>query len=108
MRFSLLSSYWIFLLAALFSQGLALGQSYSFRHLDTESGLLSDLRIQVAEDKIGRLWIASDEGINVFDGAELAAYSYPDNSGLLANNISAIHCDAAGTIWVAHEKGIQY
>jgi Putative regulator of cell autolysis len=57
---------------------------------------------------MGRLWIASDEGINVFDGQSLISYSYPDHSGLLHNNITQIYCDRNGVIWVAHNKGMQY
>jgi len=85
-----------------------MAQSYPFRHLTTADGLLSDQRIRMAEDHMGRLWIASDEGINVFDGQSLTSYSYPDHSGLLHNNITQIYCDKNGVIWVAHNKGIQY
>ncbi|MBK7882697.1 MAG: hypothetical protein IPJ81_01850 [Chitinophagaceae bacterium] len=62
----------------------------------------------MAEDRLGRLWIASDEGINIFDGNKLESYSQPDNSGLINNNISQIFCDKAGTIWIKSNAGIQY
>ncbi|MBC7850327.1 MAG: hypothetical protein H7Y31_11355, partial [Chitinophagaceae bacterium] len=84
------------------------GQELYFRHLTTSEGLLSDLRLDMTEDRLGRLWIGSDEGINVFDGFQLTAYSLPDNSGLLSNNIRRIYCDRRGTIWAATLKGMQY
>ncbi|MBO9634738.1 MAG: histidine kinase [Chitinophagaceae bacterium] len=98
-----LFSVWLLLLAAtpLFAQ------PFNFRHLTTAQGLLSDQRINLTEDKTGRIWIASDEGVNVFDGQELTSYSYPDNSGLQHNNVTAIFCDSRGQIWISHNMGIQ-
>ena len=84
------------------------GQELSFKHLTAADGLLSDLRLTMTEDRMGRLWIGSDEGINVFDGYELASYSQPDKSGLASNNIQRIFCDNQGTIWIRSIAGVQY
>ncbi|WP_298741513.1 sensor histidine kinase [uncultured Chitinophaga sp.] len=83
-------------------------QELSFRHLTTAGGLLSDLGLVLTEDRQGRLWIGSEEGINVFDGYQLSSYRVPANSGLISNNIINIHCDTAGTIWIYTPAGIQY
>jgi len=83
-------------------------QELSFRHLTTAGGLLSDLRLVLTEDRQGRVWIGSDEGINVFDGYQLSSYSVPGTSGLISNNIINIHCDSRGTIWIYTPAGIQY
>lgn len=88
--------------------GYATAQDYSFHHLTTDDGLLSDLRIVMAEDKNGRIWIASDEGLNVFDGKELTTYSPPDNSGLLYNSIERLFCDKNNTIWIKVADVVQY
>ena len=85
-----------------------LGQQLSFKHLTTAEGLQSDLRLTMAEDRLGRLWIGSDEGVNVFDGYELGSFSQPDKSGLASNNIQTIFCDKAGTIWIRSLGGVQY
>jgi len=84
------------------------GQQLSFKHLTTADGLLSDLRLTMAEDRLGRLWIGSDEGVNVFDGFELSSFSQPDKSGLTGNNIQNIFCDKAGTIWIKSLTDVQY
>lgn len=84
------------------------GQQLSFKHLTTAEGLQSDLRLTMAEDRFGRLWIGSEEGVNVFDGYELGSFSQPDKSGLASNNIQAIFCDKAGTIWIKSLGGVQY
>ncbi|HEY1167217.1 MAG TPA: histidine kinase [Chitinophaga sp.] len=83
-------------------------QELSFRHLTTAGGLLSDLRLVLTEDRQGRFWIGSDEGINVFDGNQLSSYSVPGTAGLISNNIINIHCDSRGTIWIFTPAGIQY
>lgn len=85
-----------------------LAQGYAFRHLDTRNGLLSDLRLVLAEDRQGRIWMASAEGINVFDGYQLNSYSSAGASGLLSDNVLYIHCDPAGTMWAVTPFGIQY
>jgi len=98
----------IFILVYLLLSAHINAQEFSFRHLTTADGMLSDLKLIMAEDRIGRLWIGSEEGINVFDGYQLSSYSASDNSGLINNNIENIFCDKQGTIWVSTPSGIQY
>lgn len=105
---SLLNRLFILITIILCALQRSQAQDYSFRHLTTSEGLLSDLRIVMAEDRLGRLWIGSDEGINVFDGYQLSSYSLPDKSGLLNNNVRSIYCDKNGTIWIYTPAGIQY
>lgn len=83
-------------------------QNLSFSHLNTSNGLLSDQRLQVTEDRLGRLWLASDEGINVFDGYELVSYTQYHRSGIGNNRITSIFCDKKGTIWIGNPAGVQY
>ena len=84
------------------------GQQLSFKQLTTADGLLSDLRLTMTEDRLGRLWIGSDEGINVFDGYQLGSFSQPDKSNLASNNIQKIFCDKSGTIWINSLSGVQF
>ena len=60
----------------------------------------------MAEDAEGRIWIGSDEGINVFDGQQLNTFNQPDDVFKGNNNILQIYCDKAGTIWVATPLGV--
>ncbi|HEX2629078.1 MAG TPA: histidine kinase, partial [Chitinophagaceae bacterium] len=83
-------------------------QNLSFSHLNTSNGLLSDQRMQITEDRLGRLWLATDEGINVFDGYEVASYTQYDRSGIGNNRITSIFCDKKGTIWIGNPAGVQY
>lgn len=88
--------------------GKLASQPLSFRHITTAGGLLSDVNLRMAEDNLGRLWIAGSEGVNVFDGYEVISYSLPGTSGLMSNNVLQIYSDKQGTIWIATDKGIQY
>ncbi len=87
---------------------LATPQSYAFRHLTTEDGLLSDLRLVFTEDRQGRLWIGSDEGINIFDGYQLSTYTQPDSAVMKTNIVYQIFCDKHGAIWIATPQGILF
>lgn len=83
-------------------------QEYTFKHLTNADGLLSELRLSMAEDRYGRLWISSDEGLSVFDGYEMNNYTKENGSGLLFNFIDQVYCDRKGTIWISGEGGVQY
>ena len=85
---------------------IGFSQPYRFRHLTTAEGLLSDLRLVMAEDRQGRLWIGSEEGINVFDGYQLSTFNQPDSLFAYSFNVLKIYCDKVGTIWIATNKGI--
>ena len=60
----------------------------------------------MAEDQQGRLWIGSEEGINVFDGYQLSTFNQPDGIFKESINILQIYCDKKGTIWVATPFGV--
>ncbi|MCF3110504.1 histidine kinase [Niabella sp. CC-SYL272] len=83
-------------------------QTLSFRHLNSTNGLLSDQGIQFCEDRLGRLCIATDEGVNVFDGLHVDSYTSYNKSGIGNSRIKAIYCDRRGTLWIATPVGIQY
>lgn len=85
-----------------------IAQPYRFRHLTTAEGLLSDLRLVMAEDKQGRLWIGSDEGLNIFDGYQVSTFNQPDSIFAGSSSILQIFCDSKGTIWIATAQGVFY
>ena len=87
---------------------LLASQPLAFRHLTTADGLLSDLKLVMTEDRLGQLWIGSDEGINIFDGYQLTTYTQPDNLVMKTTSVQQIFCDSRGTIWIATAEGIMY
>jgi len=59
-------------------------------------------RITVDED--GRIWIAAEGGISVYDGTDWTSYFWQD--GLASYNIWAVAVDRSGDVWVATNDGI--
>lgn len=89
-----------------------------FRHLNLEEGLSSPSIFAVTQDKIGRIWIATKEGINVYDGISVRAYkgwvenpqsvnkdktdgnnSSNNNKIWIGNEATAVVTDAKGNVF---------
>lgn len=52
----------------------------------------------------GRLWMATDRGVTVFDGAKVLRLD--ESRGLLQNEIEEIRADHFGRLWVRGSRGI--
>lgn len=61
-----------------------------------------------AQDKVGYIWIATDNGLCRYNGQTYYYYqSEPDDPGSLpANRVHDIRTDAEGTLWIATAGGI--
>ncbi len=70
-----------------------------------ESGLLSEKIRAVAVDKSGRKWIATDNGLDMWDSKKFTHYQKNDIT-LLTNDITALHVDEDNQVWVGTEKGL--
>lgn len=68
------------------------------------SGLIND----VCQDKYGYIWIATENGLNKFDGYRFTTYlSLPDDSTTLSSNIvTRLYCDKKGQLWVGTRTGL--
>ncbi len=68
------------------------------------SSLISDL----SQDREGSVWIATDHGLNRFDGYRFQTFLHDDadSTSLQANVISTIFCDREGRMWVGTNKGL--
>lgn len=56
-------------------------------------------------DAQGRVWLGTDRGVTVYDGATWTTYT-TDNSALLDNRVQAIAQDSTGRIWLGTSRGI--
>lgn len=84
--------------------------SYKFRHFLTASYGNRMIR-NINEDKDGRLWVATGEGLAIFNPDELAAnpkairiFSYT-NGNFCSNEIRCIFKDSKGKMWVGTAGG---
>jgi signal transduction histidine kinase/ligand-binding sensor domain-containing protein/DNA-binding response OmpR family regulator len=61
---------------------------------------------QMYEDKKGRLWFATNSGLNRYEPSSKSFLSFSKKNGLQSNNISGILEDINGYLWLNTIKGI--
>jgi len=84
---------------------LAFGQAGQFIPSERfSSGLIND----ICQDKYGYIWIATENGLNKFDGYRFTTYlSHPDDTTTLKSNIvTSLYCDRKGQLWVGCRLGL--
>jgi len=81
----------------------------TYRVLTTENGLTTSLVNCVLEDKYGQIWIATEDGLNRFDGVKISSYKHKegDNASLASNYVSTLIEDAKGNLIVSTYSGMQ-
>ena len=97
---------------------LSLPQSIRFNHLSVEDGLSNNIIYDIIQDKYGFLWIATDDGLNRFNGYEFKIFRHdptneimptgrqPGQAGSLSDNsVWAIMEDHKGNIWLGTKNG---
>ena len=103
----------VFLIGLIFCSGILAGQrpfpkAAIFYQLTMQHGLSSDRIVKVLQDKEGFYWIATEDGINRFDGTNVKVFRHNKNDSL---SLSHNHCtdlmeDSKGNIWVATLDGL--
>lgn len=89
---------------------IASSQGYAVRPLGIDMGLSSNYCVAIERDKWGFLWIATEEGLNRFDGSYFYAYYQSmapgfTGSALGSNALSALLDDTHRAImWVATQR----
>jgi ligand-binding sensor domain-containing protein len=107
--FSMSSKKWIPLLSSIFFFITASrAQDLRFDHLSVDKGLSQGNVWDVKQDSLGFIWIATEDGLNLFDGYRFTVYkNNPDDStSLTNNNINSLAEDHSGNIWVATREGL--
>lgn len=72
--------------------------------------LSSNLITRITQDAYGYIWIATDYGLNKFDGINFTSYLHNENdsTSLSSDNVRALFVDRDSTLWVGSNKGLQY
>ena len=78
-----------------------------FTSLTSMDGLSSNTVTAILKDHLGLMWIATDDGLNRFDGTDVQVYRHnkTDPTSLKSSDVSSLHQDAAGRIWVGTIEG---
>lgn len=78
------------------------GSTPHFRHLGIEEGLASTNVLAVAQDAAGYMWIATDSGLQRYDGYRFVDYNHdsrvPDS--LAENVLTSLAFGPDGSLWV--------
>ncbi len=71
--------------------------------------LSSNLFNKIIQDSYGFIWIATDYGLNKFDGFKFVQYlnNKKDHASLLSNNIKILMLDKRNNLWVGCNNGLQ-
>jgi ligand-binding sensor domain-containing protein len=79
-----------------------------FRHLTTDNGLSSNKVGEVLQDREGFYWIATQNGLNRFDGTSFKIFLHDpaDTTSLSHNYCTDLIEDKNGDIWVSTYKGV--
>ena len=61
----------------------------------------------IVEDRMGYIWVATDRGLNKYNGYDYHQYYHTSNpKSLVDNQVKALHCDSRGILWVGTVLGL--
>jgi ligand-binding sensor domain-containing protein len=83
-------------------------QEMRFDHLSVEQKLSQGNAGHVHQDKYGFVWIATEDGLNVFDGYTFTIFrnNPNDSTSITANNIRCLAEDRTGNMWIGTLAGL--
>ena len=86
----------IFYAPLLFSQ-----QQVSFRQLSVKDGLSQNSAISIVQDSIGYLWVATQDGINKYDGRKFTSYPHQfiDITRPNYSHLGKLYIDRQNQLW---------
>lgn len=75
------------------------------RSFDTTNGLVSNEAWNFCEDSRGGIWIATENGVSIYENNSFRSYTV--NDGLPSSSVNAIVKGQNNTMWLATHQGIQ-
>lgn len=87
---------------------LGFSQQMRFDHLSVKQGLSQGNVTDLLQDKFGFIWIATEDGLNFYDGYKVTVFrTNPDDSTSISNNsIQCLQQDDVGNIWIGTQGGL--
>lgn len=92
----------VFINSSIFSQN-----QINFERYSLEDGLSQSVVLDIVQDSKGFIWIATQDGLNRFDGYEFKIYkNNPNDSNTISENwINVLHLDDNESLWLGTEYG---
>lgn len=82
------------------------GRADDFRQLTLNDGLTGLSVSDVREDSLGLIWIATSNGVNLYNGHRLVAYQLPQTGKGLPNYCYSLTIDGDGRVVAATRAGV--
>jgi signal transduction histidine kinase/CheY-like chemotaxis protein/ligand-binding sensor domain-containing protein len=98
----------IYVILAVCSLSQAQAPNVRFTNLSVKHGLSQGSVWSILQDKLGFIWITTEDGLNLYDGYNFTVFRHhPDDSTSISNNyIRCITEDKDGNIWIGTRSGI--
>ena len=95
------------LLVVLLTVHTVSGQSYYFKHYQSENGLSNNTVYCSIQDKKGVLWFGTKEGLNRFDGYRFKLFKSDNSPNRLQKDfVYCLFADSSGHLWVGTQNGL--
>jgi len=97
-----------FFYSVAFSQS---NKQIAFRELTVEQGLSQNSVVSIAQDSIGFMWFATQDGLNKYDGREFIHYDiqFEDVTRSTYSKLGKIYVDKSGLLWVvSNARQLEY
>lgn len=85
-------------------------QDLEFQHLSTRQGLSQANVWDIVQDDYGFIWIATEDGLNIYDGYSFTVHrNNPlDSTSISNSNVRCITEDRAGNLWFGTRYGLNF
>ena len=96
------------ILFSIFAYAIENTETLKFTHYTTKEGLSQNSTYSITQDNQGFIWVATQDGLNRFDGREFVQYRKNNaNPHSIADNfIRKVFIDESNTLWVGTENGL--
>ena len=88
------------------STSLLSGQRLQARLFDQQDGLGNPSVTALAQDRVGYLWVATQNGLFRYDGTRFREFGRDD--GFVIPNFTSLLADTSGTLWAGSRSGLFY
>jgi signal transduction histidine kinase/ligand-binding sensor domain-containing protein len=81
-------------------------QAVRFEHCSLRQGLSQGSGYATTQDRDGYIWMATQHGLNRFDGYQVSVFYQGQNGYRGSNHINSLLTDSAGNVWIASTGGL--
>ncbi len=79
---------------------------FDIKHWGSAEGLSSNSVRSISQDSLGYIWLATQYGLNRFDGVQFEHFTKESHRQLASNGITRLFADSRGYMWVGTKAGL--